>query len=281
MRTARTARFMRTCLPPCTATIPSGCPLPGLWRALRAITPEILRSCYDAFYHPANMMLCVVGMWTRPRWWRRRADFASGAPPSSVRDYGPPEEPGCCTSSTCRQMDVAMPTFRWASSAPWPGFGPAGARQELVGDLAAEALMGESSRLYLELYQAGLIDSSFAAGYEDMPGWPSSAVAETAGIRGRPGRHLRRGAPVGCRGVEEELFHRLKRSALGRRVGPWIVLTAPASACARPIFPARTSGPSRRNTMPSPRRKWKHFCGRLCERTFAPFPWFCRASREV
>lgn len=30
--------------------------------------------------------------------------------------------------------------------------------------------MGESSRLYLELYQAGLIDSSFAAGYEDMPG---------------------------------------------------------------------------------------------------------------
>ena len=63
-----------------------------------------------------------------------------------------------------------MPTFQLGFKCPWPGFGPAGARQELIGDLAAEALMGESSRLYLELYRKGLIDSSFAAGYEDMPG---------------------------------------------------------------------------------------------------------------
>ena len=76
-----------------------------------------------------------------------------------------------------------------------------------------------SSRLYLELYQAGLIDSSFAAGYEDMPG---VALLSCGGDSRNP-EAVRDAICAGARrlaaeGVEEELFHRLKRSALGRRV---------------------------------------------------------------
>lgn len=195
-------------------------PIAGTVESIEAITPEILRSCYDAFYHPANMMLCVVGD-VDPAQVVAAAEriLPQERRPLPVRDYGPPEEPGCCTSSTCRQMDVAMPTFQMGFKCPWPGFGPAGARQELVGDLAAEALMGESSRLYLELYQAGLIDSSFAAGYEDMPG---VALLSCGGDSRNP-EAVRDAICAGARrlaaeGVEEELFHRLKRSALGRRV---------------------------------------------------------------
>ena len=194
-------------------------PIAGTVESIEAITPEILRSCYDAFYHPANMMLCVVGDVDPAQVVAAAGGFClRSAALFRCGTTGRRRSRGAAPPVPAGRWMWPCPPSRWASSAPWPGFGPAGARQELVGDLAAEALMGESSRLYLELYQAGLIDSSFAAGYEDMPGWPSSAVAETAGIRGRPGRHLRRGAPVGCRGVEEELFHRLKRSALGRRV---------------------------------------------------------------
>ncbi len=195
-------------------------PIAGTVESIGTITPEILRSCYDAFYHPANMMLCVVGdvdpaqvvaaaEWILPQ--ERR--------PLPVRDYGPPEELACLTPRTSRQMDVAMPTFQMGFKCPWPGLGPAGAHQELVGDLAAEALMGESSRLYLELYQAGLIDSSFAAGYEDMPG----VALLSCGGDSRDPEAVRDAICAGARrlaagGVEEELFHRLKRSALGRRV---------------------------------------------------------------
>lgn len=195
-------------------------PIAGTVESIGAITPEILRSCYDAFYHPANMMLCVVGD-VDPAQVVAAAEriLPQERRPLPVRDYGTPEEPGCCTSGTCRQMDVAMPTFQMGFKCPWPGFGPAGARQELVGDLAAEALMGESSRLYLELYQAGLIDSSFAAGYEDMPG---VALLSCGGDSRNP-EAVRDAICAGARrlaaeGVEEELFHRLKRSALGRRV---------------------------------------------------------------
>ena len=40
-------------------------PIAGTVESIQAITPEILQSCYDAFYHPANMMLCCL-LYTSP-----------------------------------------------------------------------------------------------------------------------------------------------------------------------------------------------------------------------
>ena len=48
--------------------------------------------------------------------------------------------------------------------------GREGVKQEIIGDLAAEALFGESSELYLRLYGEGLIDSSFGGGFEAVDG---------------------------------------------------------------------------------------------------------------
>ena len=41
-------------------------------------------------------------------------------------------------------------------------------RREIIGDLAAEILVGESSPLYQRLYEGGLIDADFSAGYESV-----------------------------------------------------------------------------------------------------------------
>lgn len=41
-------------------------------------------------------------------------------------------------------------------------------RREIIGDLAAEILVGESSALYTRLYDEGLINSDFSAGYESV-----------------------------------------------------------------------------------------------------------------
>ena len=36
-------------------------PILGTGDSIREITPEILETCHRAFYHPGNMLLCVVG----------------------------------------------------------------------------------------------------------------------------------------------------------------------------------------------------------------------------
>lgn len=63
-----------------------------------------------------------------------------------------------------------MPMFALGFKCPAPPRGPETLRAELLGDLAAELLAGESSPLYVRLYEQGLIDSGFSAGYEGLKG---------------------------------------------------------------------------------------------------------------
>lgn len=194
-------------------------PIVGSVESIGKITPQTLYDCYAAFYHPSNMMLCVVGD-VDPEAVVATAErlLPGAAQEGAIRNYGPPEDLSCPKSLVQRTMDVAMPTFQLGFKCPWPGRGAPCLRQQIVGDLAAEALMGESSPLYLRLYRQGLIDSSFSAGYEDFPG---AALLSCGGdsrnpeaVRDAIWEEARR---VSREGVEEALFNRLKRSALGRQ----------------------------------------------------------------
>ena len=92
-------------------------------------------------------------------------------------------------------------------------------RQEMVADLAAEALFGESSELYLKLYEDGLIDSSFGGGFETIDGCAMlmcSGDSENAyAVRDAI---LDQAARLAEEGIPEKNFLRMKRSALGRRI---------------------------------------------------------------
>ncbi len=43
-------------------------------------------------------------------------------------------------------------------------------RQNLIGELACDVLMGESSPLYARLYSEGLINGSFGYSFDILPG---------------------------------------------------------------------------------------------------------------
>ena len=112
-----------------------------------------------------------------------------------------------------------MPMFNLAFKAEPTGKGAAAIRQEIVADLAAEALFGESSRLYLELYEDGLIDSSFGGGFECLDG---CSMLLCGGDSDEPDTVcdaiLAEAERIAREGVAEEDFLRMKRSALGRRL---------------------------------------------------------------
>ena len=117
------------------------------------------------------------------------------------------------------KMEVAMPTFQLGFKCEPIGVGEAAIRREVIGDLAAEALFGESSELYLKLYEQGLIDTSFGGGFETVDG----CALLTCGGDSRDPKAIRdaiiaRGAELTEQGIEEGDFLRMKRSALGRRI---------------------------------------------------------------
>ena len=88
-----------------------------------------------------------------------------------------------------------------------------------MGDLAAEALFGESSALYLRLYEEGLIDSSFGGGFECLDG---GSMLLCGGDSDEPEQVveaiLAEAERIAREGINEEDFLRMKRSALGRRI---------------------------------------------------------------
>ena len=92
-------------------------------------------------------------------------------------------------------------------------------RREIIGDLACEALFGESSELYLKLYEEGLIDSSFGGGFESVDGMAmilcSGDSDDPAAVRDAI---LAQAETIAREGIDETRLERMKRSAYGRRV---------------------------------------------------------------
>ena len=112
-----------------------------------------------------------------------------------------------------------MPTFQLAFKAEPVGMGADAMRMEVIGDLAAEALYGESSSLYLQLYEQGLIDSSFGGGFESIDG---CAMLLCGGDSDEPEKIrdaiLDAAEVLAKTGLPEADFLRMKRSAMGRRI---------------------------------------------------------------
>ena len=195
-------------------------PILGTSETIREITPEVLHLCHRAFYTPGNMLLCVVGD-VDPEAVAETARQVLGREAQSVGIKLPfGEEPQACAGEAIScAMEVAMPMFSLAFKCEPLSKGDEAIRQEMVADLAAEVLFGESSPLYLKLYEEGIIDSSFGGGFETMDG---CAMLLCTGDSEAPEAIrealLNRAEEIAREGVEEETFLRLKRSAFGRRI---------------------------------------------------------------
>jgi len=195
-------------------------PILGTSETIREITPELLHDCHRAFYTPGNMMLCVIGDVDPDR----VAEIALEMLGPGKRPVGEKlrpwrEDMTPVSGGGEMEMEVAMPMFNIAFKAEPTGKGEAAIRQEIVADLAAEALFGESSALYLKLYEEGLIDSSFGGGFETIDGMAmllcsgdsedADAVREAILLRAKE---------LVREGIRSEDFLRMKRSAFGRRI---------------------------------------------------------------
>ena len=194
-------------------------PIAGTVESIGTITPELLYDCFRAFYRPSNMLLCVVGDVDAEKVAELAAAVTGGEmqmPPQ--RDYGKKETMTPAQASISRAMEVSMPTFAIGFKCEPAETGLEAMRREIIGDLAAEILVGESSALYQRLYEDGLIDAGFSAGYESVK---DACQLSASGASDAPEQVLeailQEADRIRREGFEEKLFRRLKKSSLGRR----------------------------------------------------------------
>lgn len=193
-------------------------PILGTRDTIARITPQMLTDCHKAFYCPGNSFLCVIGDVDPEQVMELAGVVPAGDPPAlAVRSW--PEEMAVREHFVSTAMEVSMPTFQLGFKCEPLDRGEEAIRQEFIGDLAAEALFGESSALYMQLYEEGLIDSSFGGGFETIEGMAMlSASGDSEDPQAVLQAILARAEQLLQEGISQEEFLRMKRSAMGRRI---------------------------------------------------------------
>lgn len=192
----------------------------GSVESISHITAETLYACHKAFYDPANMVLCVAGDVDPERICAVAREILPKKPgPIALKDYGEKEAGQAAQSLIETEMEVSTPIFQLGCKGDAPVRGEAGLRQELVGELALEALLGNSSPLYTKLYRKGLINQNFSYSCESYPGC-SFLCAGGESKDPIAFRHavLEEAARIGREGIDGRLWERLKKGVYGNKV---------------------------------------------------------------
>ena len=199
---------------------PISVPILGDRESIGRITPDVLYACHKAFYRPGNMLLCVVGDVDPEQVCeiaKKRLPEEDVAQVQFQQTW--PEEMACLQKLVEAKMEVAMPMFQLGFKCEPPEKGDDAVLCEAIGDLAAEALFGESSALYLRLYEEGLIDSSFGGGFETVDGMAMlTASGDSENPQAVQEAILQQAQKLVQEGISQEDFLRMKRSAMGRRI---------------------------------------------------------------
>ena len=192
----------------------------GSVESISHITADTLYACHKAFYDPANMVLCVAGPVDPEHICAvAREILPAQAGPIAAKDYGPREEPRAARSLVEERMEVSTPIFQLGYKGDPALTGEDRLRQQLVGELALETLLGNSTALYARLYREGLINQSFSYGYESYPG----CAFLCAGGESRDPEAVRQAvadeaARVGREGLDGALWQRVKKGVYGNKV---------------------------------------------------------------
>ncbi|MBQ9921627.1 MAG: insulinase family protein [Clostridia bacterium] len=139
----------------------------GTVESISEITPEILYDCYNTFYNPGNMVLCVSGKVT-PEQVEKICDkvLKEGTPVKILRKYE--DEPASvCTEINTEKLEVAFPLFSIGiKDNDVPLNGTALMKKEAEHEIILEKLFSKSGDFYNRLYSEGLINNKFSCGYE-------------------------------------------------------------------------------------------------------------------
>lgn len=197
----------------------------GTVESIRKITVEELLTCYRTFYQPPNMALAVVGDVDPQETLQIITDNYPRQNSNSVfkiERFYPQEPAGVVDSWIEKKHSVARPHYllgfkhkpRWEGSALL--------KQQITMSLIWGLLVGRSSQIYADLYEADLVDDSLGAAFNYGPSFAYSVIGSETDAPEKLDEELRK---IIGRLQKEEVspmdLERLKRQLYGRHLASY------------------------------------------------------------
>ncbi|GIO29932.1 MULTISPECIES: EF-P 5-aminopentanol modification-associated protein YfmH [Paenibacillus] len=152
----------------------------GTVESIGTITKETLYTCYNAFYHPSNMLLFVVGgvdpeeVFELVRANQAAKDYK---PQGAIERLFEPETVEVAEKRRVAKLTVSMPKCLFGFKEKKVGYtGGELLRRDLTTKLMLDLLFGSSTELYQKLYDEELISDSFSHEYSSSPQYAFSAI---------------------------------------------------------------------------------------------------------
>jgi predicted Zn-dependent peptidase len=128
--------------------------------SIRDITADLLYTCYNAFYNLHNMVLAIAGNFDIDAVVRACDKILQPAPAVTV-ETRPIDEPADVRETRVEQhLAVSAPIFEIGFKGISTTYRE-NVLSQVVGEIVGDLIIGESTALYRELYDEGLINATF------------------------------------------------------------------------------------------------------------------------
>ncbi|MEN6316919.1 MAG: pitrilysin family protein [Clostridiaceae bacterium] len=191
----------------------------GTVESISKIDRETLYKCYNTFYHPSNMVILVVGdVEPQSVFDRIEAALEKKDARQPIRRVFP-EEPAEIKKGYVEQtLAVSIPIFSMGYKDSSPDLeGVELLKYEVAVKLLLDMLIGRSSGLYEQLYDEGLLNSTFEFDFTIEKGYAFSVLSgeskDPVKVRDRLCMAVDKAKKDG---LDREAYDRLVRSMLGR-----------------------------------------------------------------
>ena len=155
----------------------------GTIETISHIDKELLYKSYNTFYHPSNMVLFVIGDLDFEEIMKvvNKSEKEYEDKALEIERYFSEEPDGIYKRRIEESMMVPKPLFYIGYKDRDIGYlGVEKVKRELITDIILDCLFDTSSEFYNELYEEGLIDSSFGAYYTGDKTYGSSIIVGQA-----------------------------------------------------------------------------------------------------
>lgn len=193
----------------------------GTAESIGRINKDILYKCYNTFYHPSNMMICVVGDVDYQSVFEQIGHQIkdSSALPEIIRIF-PEEDSKINTAYAEQKLAISTPIFQMGfKDTRLDTKGMECLRREVLVKILLEMIMGRSSALYNRLYGEGLINGSFESDFNIEENYAFSLFGGESPDPEKVREIV--AAEIGGlhkNGLDEKSFERVKRAQYGRFV---------------------------------------------------------------
>lgn len=190
----------------------------GTVESIAQINADLLYKCYNTFYNPSNMFLCIAGN-VDPDFILNKVDeVLAGVEGVEIERGTFEEQSGILRAEIEKAMPVALPLFNigFKEDCEVP---QKSLKEKIETDVLLEIIAGKSGKLYNTLLEQGLVNDRFDASYfighgyavEIFEGESSDPRKVAAAITAEIER-------LRADGIDPEDFERAKNALYGRNI---------------------------------------------------------------